>query len=321
MKRFFALTLAAVLLLALFPGLRAEAATPAKAEDKAETEPTEKSKVEVPIEGEYTLFALEVKGMQLDPADFEASGQISLNRDGTGRMIFNGEEETLPKWTEKDGVLTLYDSGNTTQEAAIQDGIIEMEIIPAYFLYFAHKDADTEGFETGGHPTGSKLYAFYRSMNVEKGVRLRYQYHTDYMDTMSVVETHARGENFYELKTQRLMGYEQASATLYRDGIVYLLYPDKMTGSEVMPVSLSLLGGDVLQLDDLCKVIGSCFMRKDFTEEERELDGETWTVEVFPADETTEEAVFFYDRDGKLVHVLVGAPKLMPDLGETFYKI
>ena len=56
-------------------------------------------------------------------------------------------------------------------------------------------------------------------------------------------------------------------------------------------------------------------------EAERELDGVKYLVEFFPAEEYTEEAAFFFDEEGQLVHILVGAPQAAPSMGETFYTI
>lgn len=306
MKRILTLALAAVLLFALCPaGPRAAAATPAK----------------LPVEGEYTLFMMEIKTKPLDPAKLGLDGKMILLKDGTGTMTMFGEEGKLSKWTEKDGVLTVWDDTDTKQETLLQDGIVEMEILPGYYLYFAQKGVDTKDFVTSGHPTDSKLYAFYKGLDVEKGVHLRYQYHSDYMDSTSAFDTHAKGENFISQRTTRVKNYESPTVTLYTDGTVYLLDREKKTATTVMSVPLIQLGGDVLMLDELCKVIAECFMRTDYTVEERELDKESFTVEVFPATDSAEEAAFYYDKDGQLVHVLVAAPRLMPDLGETFYTV
>ena len=93
MKRILAITLAAVMLFAFCPaltGLRADAAAPAKTETKAAKE-TEK----LPIEGEYTLFAVENEGVLLEAADANVSSVISLAKDGTGKMTFNDESDKM----------------------------------------------------------------------------------------------------------------------------------------------------------------------------------------------------------------------------------
>ena len=317
MKRIFALTLAAVLLFALCPafsGMRAEAETAKEAE---------KAPVEVPVEGEYTLFTMELLGRQTDPALMGMGGSIILLEGGKGRMVSGGAEQDLAKWTLKDGKLTLVFPDDTEMEAVLRDGVIEMETGPGTnaYIYFAHEDADTKDFKTSGHPTDSRLYTFVMSLDPGKGVHLSYQYRIDSMDSDSVFDAHAKGESYYVLETTKVKGYSSDKATLYKDGTVYLLNPDKKTGSELMSVSAAMLGGNILMADKLYQVLSTRFMRTDFKEEERELDGVTYQVEVFPEEDYTEEAAFYFDGDGQLVHILVGAPKLMPSLGETFYTV
>ena len=420
MKRILAITLAAVMLFAFCPaltGLRADAAAPAKTETKAAKE-TEK----LPIEGEYTLFAVDNEGVLLEAADANVSSVISLAKDGTGKMTFNDESDKM-KWTEKDGTLALTDSSGATQEASIQDGIIKIEIVTGVFLYYARegveprlpgklpiegeynffaivikgemtlakdvevsstivlnedgmgkltysdeegdedalkwtekngtltftytddtaeegriKDGiikfetsngdvyyaregvDTEGFDPDNFLTDSLLAAFFRGLDSEKGVHLHYQRHVDYMDATTVFDAHAKGESYYALETTSVKGYSSDKATLYKDGTVYLLYPKEKKGSTVMNVSLKLLGGEVLMMDDLYKELNSRSERTDFTVEERKLDGKTFTVEVYPARDYTEQAAFYFDKDGQLVHVLVGT-KDTPLVGESFFTV
>ena len=304
MKRVLSIVLAAVLLLALSPAsLRAEAA------DK------------LPVEGEYTLFALEIRSRQLRPEDMGMSGRILLSRDGTGKLVTAGTELALSKWTEKDGILSMTDAEGTEYSAALADGILELDGGAGGYLYFAREGVKTEGFVTSGHPTASRLYAYYKALDAEKGVHLQYQFHSDYMDSTSVFEVHAKGERFYSQRTTKVKGYESPTTTLYTDGTVYLLDPSKKTATTVMSVSPGMLGGDILLLDDLCKVSSGRFMRTDYQKEERELDGVKYQVEFFPAEEYTEEAAFFFDEEGQLVHILVGAPQAAPSMGETFYTI
>ena len=82
-----------------------------------------------------------------------------------------------------------------------------------------------------------------------------------------------------------------------------------------------MLNNNLLLLDDCYKAMQSRVLRKDFTVEERELDGKKFTVEVFPASGSTAESAFYFDETGKLAHILEGAPAAMPDLGQTFYTI
>ena len=74
-------------------------------------------------------------------------------------------------------------------------------------------------------------------------------------------------------------------------------------------------------LDDLYSVIYQRVLRTDFTVESRELEGVSYTTEIYPGQNYMQEAAFYYDEAGRLVHVLVAAPQIAPELGETFYTI
>ena len=141
------------------------------------------------------------------------------------------------------------------------------------------------------------------------------------MDSTSILDVQAKDGQYYSLRTTKAGGYEQLSATLYKDGKSYVLYPDEKRGNVALAYSSSLLTDNILLMDELFKDIYTCAFRKDFTEETRELEGVRYTAEVFPAQDYSAETVFFYDDAGKLVHVLKGAPVIMPDLGETFYTV
>lgn len=334
MKRILALTLCAVMLFAFCPaftGQRAEAAAPTKTEAKAapakETPAKEtpaedapaKDAPKLPVEGEYKLFALKVSGKMTDPAEMGANSTLVLVKDGTGKLTYDGGEDAFT-WTEKDGVLTLSYPGGTADEGRLREGFVMLIIDADNCIYYAREGADTEGFDPDDFLPDSLLAAFCRGLDSEKGVHLHYQRHVDYMDATTVFDAHAKGENYYALETTSVKGYSSDKATLYKDGTVYLLYPKEKKGNTVMSVSLKLLGGNILMMDDLYKELHSRFTRADYTVEERELDGKTFTVEVFPKQDYTEEAVFYYDKDGQLVHIRIGT-KDTPLVGESFFTI
>lgn len=334
MKRILAITLAAVMLFAFCPaltGLRAEAAAPAKTEAKAAPakdapakeapakETPAKEAPKLPVEGEYTLFALKVRGKMTDPAEMGATSTLLLAKDGTGKLTYDGGEDAF-KWTEKDGVLTLSYPGGTEDEGRLREGFVMLIIDADNSIYYAREGADTEGFDPDGFLPDSLLAAFCRGLDSEKGVHLHYQRHVDYMDATTVFDAHARGENYYALEMTSVKGYSSDKATLYKDGTVYLLYPKEKKGNTVIDVSLKLLGGEILMMDDLYKELNSRSERTDFTVEERKLDGKTFTVEVYPARDYTEQAAFYFDKDGQLVHVLVGT-KDTPLVGESFFTV
>ena len=271
--------------------------------------------------GDYKIFTVEMMGEQKSPESMGLTGSLSLNGDGTGLFVLYGMEEPVTKWEVKDGVLSLYNDEGYPMEAKLDKGVIEMDMGAGFYLYFAREGVDTAGFVPADHTPDTKLYRAFRTIDAKEGAHLSYEYHSDYMDSTSVFDTHAKGDKFFSLRTTKVSGYEQRSATALVDETSYMLYPDEKKGSAVMSVPLSLLMDNVLMLDDCYKTLYQAAMRSDCTEETREVDGKSYSVEVFPAEDYTPETAFYFDEAGKLVHILEGAPVLMPDLGETFYTI
>lgn len=272
-------------------------------------------------QGDYRLFTLEIMGEQKPPESMGLEGKLSLNQDGTGVFSMSGTDEPVAKWEVKDDVLLLYNDEGYPLEARLDKDVIEMEMSAGFYLYFAREGMDTADFKISVHAPDTKLYQSFRSIDAEKGAHLSYEYHSDYMDSTSIFDVHAKGDKLFSLRTTKVSGYEQRSATAYVDGTSYMLYPDEMKGSAVMSVPLSMLMDNVLMLDDCYKTIFQSAMRSDCSEETREVDGVSYSVEVFPAQDYTPETAYYFDGDGKLVHILSGAPVMMPELGETFYTI
>ena len=272
-------------------------------------------------QGDYRLFTLEIMGEQKPPESMGLEGKLSLNQDGTGVFSMSGTDEPVAKWEVKDDVLLLYNDEGYPLEAKVDKDVIEMEMSTGFYLYFAREGVDTTGLKISVHAPDTKLWQVFRSIDAEKGAHLSYEYHSDYMDSTSIFDVHAKGDKLFSLRTTKVSGYEQRSATAYVDGTSYMLYPDEMKGSAVMSVPLSMLMDNVLMLDDCYKTIFQSAMRSDCSEETREVDGVSYSVEVFPAQDYTPETAYYFDGDGKLVHILSGAPVMMPELGETFYTI
>ena len=303
MKRILALTLAALMLFAFVPlGLRAHAAAP-------------------PADGKYRLFTTEYMTRQIAPEVWGMSSTITLNRNGTGTYELLGIEADITGWTEKNGALTLTLDGDVEMACRLENGILELEAGAGTYYYYAREGVDPGNYKTSGHPTGSMLFKVFQSIDQEKGAHLRYSYHSDYMDSTSSFDTHAKGGDLIVMRITKTQGYEQPSASLTKDGTVYQLDPREKTGSVVissMP-SFSLLS--VMQQDELYRAMASRALRADYRVETREADGVKYRVEVFPAADYYAEAAFYFDEQGQLVHVLEGAPKSMPSLGETFYTV
>ena len=216
-------------------------------------------------QGDYRLFTLEIMGEQKPPESMGLEGKLSLNQDGTGVFSMSGTDEPVAKWEVKDDVLLLYNDEGYPLEAKVDKDVIEMEMSTGFYLYFAREGVDTTGLKISVHAPDTKLWQVFRSIDAEKGAHLSYEYHSDYMDSTSIFDVHAKGDKLFSLRTTKVSGYEQRSATAYVDGTSYMLYPDEMKGSAVMSVPLSMLMDNVLMLDDCYKTIFQSAMRARIT--------------------------------------------------------
>ena len=264
--------------------------------------------------GVYTLVSIEISGETMDPGAMSMSSVLTLNEDGTGLLDMNGMEMELPKWTAEEGTLTVYNVNGDALECSVKDGIISLEMGTNYYWNYSAEDPNA------GKPA-SLLSQFLDGIDAESGAHLNYEYHSDYMDSTSVFDVHARNDSYYSLRTTKVSGYEDVTATAFLNGTAYTLYPDKMRGSAAITVSSALLGSNVLMLDECYKAMFERAKRKDFSVETREIDGKPYTAEVFPRTAYSPEAAFYFDDAGRLCHILVEAPEAMPKLGQTFFTI
>lgn len=276
------------------------------------------SAAESALTGEYELLSMSYSGSEMNPASMGMSASLTLNENGTGLLIMNGGVNELPKWKDDGTTVTLYNANGDALPCSYADGIITLEMSDNYYWYFYHESVN---------PNAGKeafiLSKVFDEIDPMEGAHLSYEYHSDYMDYIAVYEVNAKGGAYSSLETSKISGssHESVSATCFLDNTVYKVYPAEKRGSVVMNVSLSMLNNNALMLDDLYKLMRSNTLRKDYTVEEREANGKKFTAEVFPASGNTAEAAFYFDETGKLVHILEGAPVLMPDLGEKFYTI
>lgn len=271
---------------------------------------------ETALTGEYELTSMLYGGTEMDPGSMGMSAILMLNEDGTGSLTMNGGVNELPKWTDDGTTVTLYNTNGDALPCSFADGIITLEMGENYYWYFTHESINPNA----GKPA-SMLSKIIDELDPGKGAHLSYEYHSDYLDSTSIFDVNAKDAAYFSLRTTKSSGLESVNATCFLDDTVYMLYPEEKRGSVVTTVSLSMLNNNVLLLDDCYKEMQGCAMRKDFTVEEREIDGKRFTAEVFPANAAAAETVFYFDDAGKLIHIWVGAPAVMPELGETFYTI
>ncbi len=167
------------------------------------------------------------------------------------------------------------------------------------------------------------LYAYWSGIDPQGAVHLSYEVDAGYLDAHEIYDIHATDGMFYSSATTQISGLETTTINVFRDGTAYVLWPEKMTGTVATTTSSSIITGNVLRLDTLYQDMDTNAKRKDFTVETREIDGVSYTAEVFPAGAYTAEAVYCFDESGQLVYYIKGAPvmDIGLEMGESVYRL
>lgn len=271
------------------------------------------------VEGEYTLFALG-NGTEIRDAAGGFDSAMVLSGDGTGTLTFDGDTVNITSWSLDGNTIsvTLDDGESTTGILRRETGAVELNI-SGYTGYYGQEGADTAWYLE----PDSLLFALFSSLDPNAGLHLRYSLHTDYLDSDSDYDVHTRDGVYYSARTTRVSGHEQTTVTFFRDGTAYTLNPAAMTGSVATTTSSSLLSGNILLMDGLYSAIYTHAGAVGYTEEARELDGVSCTVEVYPATEYKPEIAFYFAPDGSLLRVVEGPPvvETAAEIGESVYTV
>ncbi len=306
---------------------------------------SEDAAVELPPEGEYVLFAVENEGFLVDSEDMEMSSVLHFSEGGKGSMEADGETMDISSWDVADGSVSIVMADGGSASGPIHDGIIELDIMGdgSVIMYFAQEGADTSGYEvisleeaiakmaegaTGTDEASdqgpaSRVNALWQSLNSEEGVHFNYRLNSDYLNSTQDFDVHAKGGNYYSSRTTHVAGAVDTTITVFKDGKAYNLSPDDMTGVLATETSSSIIAADAMLMDTLYSAIFAKAQEADYTEEERMVDGVSYTAEVFPAGEYKLEAVFCFDEEGSLKYYIEGAPvgESSIDIGESVYTV
>lgn len=323
----FALALAAPVAktASMEPIIPAEFASLLQGQDDAVSEPAE-----LPVEGEYTLFAVEYDSALVYAADLEISSTLTLAEGGTGRMTFDEDAKDISAWTAVSEAfsITLADGGSAT--GSLHRGVIELDLYGngSMLLFYAKEEADISGYapmtlEEYHAKPDSMLYALWSSFDMDAGIHLNYDLHTDYMDADQSYEVHGKDGVYYSRRTTRVSDFENTMVTFFRDGTAYNLDPKDMTGIVATTTTSSYLAKNVMLMDHLLSEIHRYAPRKDYTTQTQEIEGVSYTVELFPERDNTPEAAFYFTEDGQLVYCLKGAPVVETgvEIGEMAYTV
>ena len=321
---------------------KSEAAEPAESAAPLETESVvevktevEPPKVELPVEGEYKIFAVEYEGYLIHAAEMEVESVITLGADSKGKMTMGEDSMAIASWTLDGSKCTITMEDESSADATVEDGVLILDLYgdESMVLYYAQEEADISMFSPmtadevraamEGRILESKLGTFWSQLDSADAVHLSYDMHTEYMDATQSIDSYSKGGMFYSYKLTKVSGFESPSVVVFRDNTAYNLDPEKKTGVIATTVSSSYFADNIERLDSLYSDIWTYAHEKDCTEETREKDGVTYNVEYFPAGEYTAECAFYFDENGQLVYVEKGAPVIegLQDIGTSTYTI
>ena len=314
------------------PAESAAAQTESVAEVSAEVEP---QKVELPVEGEYKIFAVQYEGYLIHAAEMEVESVLTLGADSKGKLTMGEDSMAIASWTLDGSKCTITMEDESSYDATVEDGILILDLYgdESMVLYYAQEEADISMFSPmtadevraamEGRILESKLGTFWSQLDSADAVHLSYDMHTEYMDATQSIDSYSKGGMYYSYKLTKVSGYENASVVVFRDDTAYNLDPEKKTGVIATTVSSSYFSDNIERMDSLYSDIWTYAHEKDCTEETREKDGVTYDVEYFPAGEYTAECAFYFDENGQLVYVEKGAPVIegLQDIGTSTYTI
>lgn len=294
----------------------------------------EKPAAELPVEGDYTAFAVQYNGQTVSAEELQMDLAMTLRADGTGSMRSDAEEMELT-WSLTDGTLTITMADGGIADAPFENGIAALDLYGdgSMVIYCAQAGADTSGIQVmsmdeireklESEMGGSRVNMVWRGTVEQDGTHLKYDKKTEELDALQHFEVYSRGGEFCSCQKTEVSGREQELRVLFRDGKAYNLYPKDMTGNIATTTDSAAIADNVLMLDPLYAVIFRYARQTGFTEESRNFNGTTCTAAVYPATEYTPETVFFFDEADRLVGVVEGKPAVNSalEIGETEYTV
>lgn len=311
----------------------ADAAIPSDAEVIAE----QYTASDLPVEGEYTLFAVRNQGYTVSAQEMDASATMILKEGGSGSMTFGEDSMDISSWSLEGDTITITMLDESTASGQARGGIVELDIYGTgdMLLIFAQEAADTSSYtlltaeevqeQIAAAEAASKtrVGAVVDSIDAVAGAHIKYQLRLDSMGAVQEIDAYAKGGSYYASKTTKVAGTESTLVTVIKDGKVYNLYPDKLTGSYVTDLPLSITDKDILLMDSLYSELRTASARTDSSEQEREAEGSTYSADVYPQTEYSPEKVFFFAEDGQLIYCFSAAPLVESAsfVGDSFYTV
>ena len=315
-----------------------------KAEVAVPEQPTQAEEIadkytvsDLPVEGEYTIFAVRNEGYTVSSTEMEIESTMSLLAEGTGSLTLMGDTIDITSWSSEDGAFNLSLADGTVTGGNARGGIIELDIYGTgdMLLIYAQEKADTSSYTlltidevkeqmaAAEEANKTKLDNILDGIDPVAGAHLRYQRRLDALNTVQDYDVYAKDGVYYSARTTKVAGAESTLVTFIKDGKVYNLYPDKKTGNYVTDLPLSVTNDNILLMDDLFSEMRMASVRTDQVEEDREIEGASFPAEVYPQTEYSPETVFYFAEDGSLAYCYTAAPVIESAayVGDSLYTV
>ena len=277
---------------------------------------------DLPVEGEYSIFAVRNEGYTVSASEMDIEASMTLSADGTGSITIMGESMDIVSWTAEDGAFTVTLADESTAGGNARGGIVELDIYGTgdMLMIFAQEKADTSSYTlltfdevkeqilAAEEANKTALGLVLGGIDPVAGAHLRYQRRINALDTVQEYDVYAKEGVYYSARTTKTAGAQSTVITFIKDGKVYNLYPDKKTGNYVTDLPLSITNENILLMDDLYSEMRMTSMRTDHVEEEREIEGASFPAEVYPQTDYDPETVFYFADDGSLAYCYTAAP-------------
>ena len=277
---------------------------------------------DLPVEGEYSIFAVRNEGYTVSASEMDIEASMTLSADGTGSITVMGESMDIVSWTAEDGAFTVTLADESTAGGNARGGIVELDIYGTgdMLMTFAQEKADTSSYTlltfdevkeqilAAEEANKTALGLVLGGIDPVAGAHLRYQRRINALDTVQEYDVYAKDGVYYSARTTKTAGAQSTVITFIKDGKVYNLYPDKKTGNYVTDLPLSITNENILLMDDLYSEMRMISMRTDHVEEEREIEGASFPAEVYPQTDYDPETVFYFADDGSLAYCYTAAP-------------
>ena len=170
---------------------------------------------DLPVEGEYSIFAVRNEGYTVSASEMDIEASMTLSADGTGSITVMGESMDIVSWTAEDGAFTVTLADESTAGGNARGGIVELDIYGTgdMLMIFAQEKADTSSYTlltfdevkeqilAAEEANKTALGLVLGGIDPVAGAHLRYQRRINALDTVQEYDVYAKDGVYYSART------------------------------------------------------------------------------------------------------------------------